>query len=149
MQVVTLFTNFLEDRSPSGKVDTSGSRVAALHYVEDCINRHIRGTVRIDRNARLVYESRIRIAYPQSIAPWMLLEKVLQELSTLLPRTFLDNTLKQTDPFPSESQPLPRSNKDKVEMGGLMTSAYFSQVSPWNWKALVKDLTTHDHKITC
>ena len=43
MQVVTLFMNFLEDRSPSGKVDMSGSRVAALHYVEDCINRHIRG----------------------------------------------------------------------------------------------------------
>jgi hypothetical protein len=44
MQVV----NFLEDRSPSGKVDMSCSRVAALHYVEDCIDGHIRDTVGVD-----------------------------------------------------------------------------------------------------
>ena len=45
---------FLEDRSPSGKVDMSCSRVAALHYVEDCIDGHIRDTVRVDRNAGVV-----------------------------------------------------------------------------------------------
>jgi hypothetical protein len=52
MQVVTLFMNFVEAGSIYGKVDMSCSRVAALHCAEDCIDKHIRGVVRADRNAR-------------------------------------------------------------------------------------------------
>ena len=51
MPVVTLFTNFAEAGSTYGKVDMSCSRVAALHCAEDCIDRHIRGAGRVDRNA--------------------------------------------------------------------------------------------------